>query len=162
MKTLNTLFIYLVSFSLFAQTAQQEIDEQIWVPFTKAWESNNAEDFNAIHSDDVRRISRGKLMVGEEYKARNREQMKGQMSNRTIEFTFETRAANGIYAYEVGYFRITQKTEGKPDYFIGRFHVALRKIDGVWKITQDWDTGEINGVKITPESVEKREFIRFK
>jgi ketosteroid isomerase-like protein len=161
MKTLNILFIYLVSFSLFAQTAQQEIDEQIWKPFTSAWEANDATSFNAIHSDDVRRINRGKLMVGKEYKNRNREQMQGQVSNRTIEFTFDTRSANGIYAYEVGYFRISQKTEGKPNYFIGRFHVALKKIDGVWKITQDWDTGEINGVKITPESVENREFIHF-
>lgn len=157
------LHIYLISASFvsFSQSTQDEIDRQIWIPFTKAWESNDAEAYNKIHSDDVWRINPGRLLVGEEYKSRNRAQMKGQDRNSIIEFSFETRTNNGSSAYEVGYYRITNNSNDQPVYYVGRFHVALKKVDGKWLITQDWDTGEINGEKITPESLKKREFTHF-
>lgn len=150
-----------ISLSVFAQSAQEEIDQQIWVPFTRAWEANDGEAYNAVHTDDVWRINPGRLLLGDQYKKRNTERMTGQKRDRIIEFTFETRTANGDNAYEVGYYRITDRSEDQPRYFVGRFHVAIKKIDGVWKIAQDWDTDEINGEKITPESLEKRDFIHF-
>ncbi|SNT19203.1 protein of unknown function [Ekhidna lutea] len=161
MKTLIAASLLFITSSLYAQSAQDEIDQQIWTPFTKAWEANDGEAFNAIHSDDVWRINPGRLLVGNEYKSRNAENMQGQIRARIIEFTFETRTSNGNNAYEVGYYRITDSSQEEPRYFVGRFHVAMKKIDGIWKIIQDWDTGEINGEKITPESLVKREFIHF-
>lgn len=161
MKSILTISFSIVSLILFAQTAQQEIDEQIWLPFTKAWEANDGEAFNAIHSDDVWRINPGRLLVGDEYKSRNAERMQGQQRARIIEFSFETRTSNGDNAYEVGYYRITDNSQTEPRYFVGRFHVAIKKIDGSWKIIQDWDTGEINGVEITAESLKNRDFIHF-
>lgn len=161
MKAINVILPFLICISVVAQTAQQEIDEQIWLPFTQAWEDNDGEAFNAIHSDDVWRINPGRLLVGAEYKSRNAENMQGQNRERIIEFTFETRTSNGNNAYEVGYYRITDNSQEEPRYFVGRFHVAMKKIDGVWKIIQDWDTGEINGVEITAESLRNRDFIHF-
>lgn len=161
MKTFAILLLLSLSFHLSAQSVQSEIDEQIWIPFTAAWESNDGDAYNAIHSDDVWRINPGRLLVGDEYKSNNRSKMQGQEKNSIIEFTFETRTANGDNAYEVGYYRITSNQGNEPRYFVGRFHVALKKINGRWKITQDWDTGEINGVKITPESLSGRDFIHF-
>ncbi|WP_370090044.1 DUF4440 domain-containing protein [Ekhidna sp.] len=161
MKVLIALIILCTCISSSAQTAQNEIDEQVWKAFTKAWEANDGEGFNAIHSDDVWRINPGRLLVGDEYKSRNAERMQGQKKEQIIEFSFETRTSNGDNAYEVGYYRITDTSQDEPRYFVGRFHVALKKIEGEWKIVQDWDTGEINGVTITPESVENREFIHF-
>ena len=160
----KTLSIILLAFSqlVLAQSAQEEIDAQVWMPFTKAWETNDGELYNSVHSHDVWRINPGRLLVGHEYRTRNLERMKGQDKNSIIEFTFETRTSNGDNAYEVGYYRITNNTEATPVYYVGRFHVALKRTDGVWKITQDWDTGEINGTKITPESLEKRDFRHFK
>ncbi|WP_420317797.1 YybH family protein [Ekhidna sp.] len=159
MKFSVSIFVITCSLTVFSQNIQSEIDEQVWIPFTKAWESNDGEAYNAIHSDDVWRINPGRLLIGDEYKNRNLEKMHGLPKNQIIEFTFETRTVNGENAYEVGYYRITRNQDGQQ--FVGRFHVALRKIDGQWKITQDWDTGEINGVKITPESVKNRDFTHF-
>ena len=39
----------------------------------------------------------------------------------------------------------------------GQFHIVLKKIDGHWKITQDWDTSTIAGKPITAEVFESRE-----
>ncbi|MEP1035315.1 nuclear transport factor 2 family protein [Ekhidna sp.] len=161
MKAIILSIITLISTITFSQETQAEIDNQIWIPFTKAWESNDGAGYNAIHSDDVWRINPGRLLVGDEYKKRNTDRMQGQISNSIIEFSFETRTSNGTNAYEVGYYRITRKADSGAQYFVGRFHVALRKIDGAWKITQDWDTGEINGVKLTAESLSNREFTHF-
>ena len=162
MKSIIYSFFTFLSITLLAQNPQDEIDEQIWRPFTRAWEANDGEAFNAIHSEDVWRINPGRLLVGDEYKRRNLERMQGQESQSIIEFTFDTRTANGDNAYEVGYYRITRSSGSEPAYYVGRFHVAMRKINGTWKITQDWDTGEINGVQITPESLSQREFIHFR
>lgn len=147
--------------TLVAQSAKEQIDQQIWIKFTQAWEANDGEAFNAIHSDDVWRINPGRLLIGNEYKSRNAERMQGQRKEQIIEFSFETRTSNGDHAYEVGYYRITDTSQEVQRYFVGRFHVAMKKIEGKWKIVQDWDTGEINGIEITAESVENREFIHF-
>ena len=161
MKKTISLLLFILSLSCFAQNVQKEIDQQVWIPFTQAWEANDGTAYNAVHTEDVWRINPGRLLVGDEYKKRNAERMSGQPKESIIEFSFETRTSNGDNAYEVGYYRITAPRDGGNQYYVGRFHVALKKVNGVWKITQDWDTGEINGVKITPESVEKRDFIHF-
>ncbi|MEQ9465971.1 MAG: nuclear transport factor 2 family protein [Ekhidna sp.] len=161
MKKTFTLTLLITSFLSFSQSAQEEIDTQIWIPFTKAWEANDGAAYNAIHSDDVWRINPGRLLVGDEYKSRNAERMTGRQQPNIIEFSFEHRMVNGDNAYEVGYYRISNPSIDEPPIHIGRFHVALKKIDGKWKITQDWDTSEINGERITYQSVESREFTHF-
>lgn len=161
MKHLFVLLLCIISSGVWAQTIQDEIDQQVWTKFTSAWEANDGEAYNEIHSDDVWRINPGRLLIGDQYKSRNTNRMTGQVSNRIIEFSFETRTVNGNNAYEVGYYRITDTSDDIPRYYVGRFHVAIEKIDGVWKITQDWDTDEINGIKITPESLQNREFLHF-
>ena len=161
MKIIIQFLFIAIAFTCMAQNAEDEIDQEIWMPFTKAWEANDGEAFNSIHSDNVWRINPGRLSIGDEYKSRNAERMKMQKKNSIIEFSFETRTSNRDNAYEVGYYRITNNATQPPSYFVGRFHVALKKINGAWKITQDWDTDEINGIKITAESLEKRDFIHF-
>ncbi|MEO1256709.1 MAG: nuclear transport factor 2 family protein, partial [Bacteroidota bacterium] len=148
-------------FHCYSQTVEEEIDSQIWTPFTKAWEANDANAYNEIHSKDVWRINPGRLLIGQEYKDTNSKRMNGTPSGNRIEFSFETRTSNKDNAYEVGYYRIIAPGEDGNRYFVGRFHVALKKIDGQWKITQDWDTDEVNGIKITPESLNERSFIHF-
>jgi len=153
-------FIILVQLSS-AQSIKEEIDNDVWIPFTNAWEANDGTAYNSLHTDDIWRINPGRLLIGSEYKSLNLSRMKGEPKNSVIEFSFETRTNNGDNAYEVGYYRITSNQRETPTYYVGRFHVALKKVEGKWKIAQDWDTGEINGVKITPESVSDRNFIHF-
>ena len=162
MKKQVIVWLFLLSpFLTHAQNIEGEINKDVWVPFTQAWETNNANLYNAVHTDDVWRINPGRLLIGAEYKSRNAERMQGQEQQRIIEFSFETRTSNGDQAYEVGYYRITDSADNEPKYYVGRFHVALIKKQGKWKIRQDWDTDSINGVKITPESLSKRTFIHF-
>ena len=156
---LATLLIPVI---LNAQKAQEEIDADVWIPFTKGWETNDASLYNSVHTEDVWRINPGRLLLGSEYKERNRERMQGQDKKRIIEFSFETRTSNENNAYEVGYYRITDRSENEPKYYVGRFHVALVKENKKWKIRQDWDTDKVNGVKITPESLADRTFIHFR
>lgn len=153
--------IFLVPMILHAQNTQIDIDRDVWIPFTKAWESNDAQLYNSVHTDDVWRINPGRLLIGKEYKERNTERMQGQQKQQIIEFTFETRTSNKDHAYEVGYYRITDNSNPEPKYYVGRFHVALVKEGGKWKIKQDWDTDTINGLEITPESLSQKTFIHF-
>lgn len=159
MKTFILIILSTIAITTYAQDVQTEIDQQVWVAFTKAWEANNGEGFNAIHTDDVWRINPGRLLIGSEYKDRNADRMQGQSKNSIIEFSFESRSANGNNAYDVGYYRITNNSDGRQ--FVGRFHVALIKVEGTWKIRQDWDTDEINGVKLTAESLKNRKFKHY-
>lgn len=161
MKSAIPIILYSFVSGLFGQKIQEDIDNQIWIPFTKVWEANDAVAYNFIHSDDVWRINPGRLLIGEEYKSSNHNRMNGQKKESIIEFSFETRTDNGDNAYEVGYYRITNSSGPKINYYVGRFHVALKKTDGVWKIIQDWDTDKINGIKIAPESLDSRKFTHF-
>ncbi len=43
----------------------------------------------------------------------------------------------------------------------GQFHIVLKKIDGNWKITQDWDTDKINGKKLSEEDFDKQKPLQF-
>ncbi|WP_421763286.1 nuclear transport factor 2 family protein [Ekhidna sp.] len=161
MKFIFTLILATSFCFAFSQNTEKEINNMVWKPFTQAWEANDGEAFNKIHSKDVWRINPGRLLIGEEYKSRNSMRMNGVKKDRIIEFTFETRTSNGDNAYEVGYYRITDTSGLEPKFYVGRFHVALKKIDGQWKIIQDWDTDKINDVEITPESISSRNFTHF-
>ena len=65
------------------------------------------------------------------------------------EFTIKDAAIiSGAFSigYEVGFYRVIYQEEGKENRkSYGRFHVVLKKIDGQWKIAQDWDSNSFNG-----------------
>lgn len=161
-KTLVALLI-VGSFSAFSQAErnlaiEQEVNEQLWKPFKIAWEQRNAEAFNDLHTDDVLRVSKwGGVKIGSEYKDRITESYKRTDNRkRTIDFWLEHRYYSGNTGYEVGYLKIVMQEEGKEArYSYSRFHVVLKKINGKWKISQDWDTNNINGVPVTAEDYEK-------
>ncbi|MBK7871679.1 MAG: nuclear transport factor 2 family protein [Saprospiraceae bacterium] len=94
------------------------------------------------------------IQVGEEYWKGNVEGSKRNKEagvTRSIAFRFEHRVANDSIAYEVGYYKIKSARNGEERTGYGRFDVVLKKIDGVWKIAQDWDVDNINGKKLTEE-----------
>jgi hypothetical protein len=128
-------------------------DEQVWIPFIRAYDSYDAEAFNALHTDHVIRGGPWGLLIGQEYYKRNaRKFEEGQTegNQRKISLTFEHRVHREEVCYEVGYYRVvTTKGDGSEQTSYGQFHVVLVKQNGVWKIAQDWDASEIKGVKIT-------------
>lgn len=140
---------------LFAQQdslLQAEIDQQVWRPFISSYQNFDAAAFNQLHTDDVLRASPWGLHTGANYLDKNLEHFtKNKASGNTqrIAFTFEYRIHQSEMAYEVGYYRITSIRDDKKQVGFGQFHVVLKKINGVWKIAQDWDAGTINGTQIT-------------
>ncbi|MFN7115217.1 MAG: YybH family protein [Saprospiraceae bacterium] len=131
---------------------QKEIDEQVWLPFIKTFKAFDSEGFNALHTPDVLRGGPWGIQVGEAYRQSNianNEQNKAAGAKRSIAFRFEHRVAQGDVAYEVGYYKVSGENDGKTWTGYGRFDVVLRKINGVWKIAQDWDVDSLNGRRFT-------------
>lgn len=165
MKKLILLTITSVLFfsSLYGQkfkpdsTIIQDINNQLWEPFKSTYASGDWKGFNALHTDDILRVSLwGGLRVGDEYKKSNEKSFqRNTETKRTIDFRFEHRIHNDTTAYEVGYYQITSVApEKEPRMYYAQFHVRLKKENGQWKISQDFDVDKINGRKIAKEDYE--------
>jgi ketosteroid isomerase-like protein len=150
MKNLFTLWLVGLCAFAFAQTPQQEINEQVWKPFTKAIMNQDVATFASLHSTDLVRAERnsGKILNLAEYR-KNMEAgwpgWKESLAKNKIDYTFELRfterISNGSLAYEVGYFKnesVSPTGEKRIGY--GQFHVTLRKENGTWKILVDSDS----------------------
>jgi ketosteroid isomerase-like protein len=169
MKNLSCvlLLIFLSSSALFSQNAQQiselEINEQIWKPFKDSYETHNAEVFNGLHTDNMLRINAGGITLGPDYKANITARYNSDNQNKiTIDFAHEHRFYNGDIGYEVGYYRVIYHIpDGRTSESYGRFHVVLKKIEGRWKITQDWDTEKVGSVHIDKSFFDGATFLKL-
>ncbi|MEM7104760.1 MAG: nuclear transport factor 2 family protein [Bacteroidota bacterium] len=137
--------------------AISEIDTQVWDTFKAAYATSDGKLYNSIHTDDILRVTESGIRIGDEYKSSILKWFgNDDRSKRTIDFSFDQRFNKGDTAYEVGYYKVTMYKDGEVDkFFLGRFHVVLKKIEGKWKIAQDWDASKINGVSVTEEDFEK-------
>ena len=133
------------------------INEQVWKPFKESFDTKDWQSFNDLHTDNVLRINRWGIRVGEEYKSSIKESYQRKDDRqRVIDFAFDERVYKHDIGYETGYYRVTYTM---PDNSIketyGRFHVRLEKENNRWKIAQDWDTDKVNGVAVGEEDFEK-------
>ena len=138
--------------SLQIATLQAEIDAQIWKPFAESYQELDADKFNALHTDDVLRGGPWGLRIGAEYKEsiqKNYANDRKRGAKQRIQFRFEHRVTRPEVSYEVGYYKVEVERDGKQSQFYGQFHVVIRKIDGKWKIVQDWDADKINGEEVS-------------
>jgi ketosteroid isomerase-like protein len=147
------------------ESIEKEVNEQVWKVFTESWTNYDAITFNSIHTDDIFRASSGGLTIGQEYKDQNTRMFENGLQSgrkKTIQFSFEQRNYKGDLGYEVGYYKINVKrTDGTTSTFYSRFHVRLKKVNGQWKIAQDWDTNSINGEPITEDHWKSAEILSF-
>jgi ketosteroid isomerase-like protein len=160
MKKSILAILLFITCQAFAQSSnQQDIDQQVWKPFTQAIMTQDVEKFISLHSKDVVRAERdGKRVLSyDQYKTRMEQGWPGwKESNKknNIQYTFELRflerISNETQAFEVGYFKNESvNSAGEKRISYGQFHVALRKENGVWKILVDSDSN--NGKTITEE-----------
>lgn len=140
-----------------------EVDRTLWRLFKQAYDNKDAEAFNALHTDDVMRISPWGIKIGEEYKASNRQSFeKSPERSQTIDFAMEHRIYTLDEGYEVGFYRIIYTVGDEVVHSsYARFHVRLRKEDGEWKIAQDWDIHQILDEEITVKHFEKADLLEF-
>lgn len=157
MRLLKVFFL-LFSISAFGQNDQADINNQVWKPFTKAIMTQDVAGFIALHSNDVVRaeLNSNRVLNYAEYLAGIekswpgwKESIQKNRTQYTFELRFLQRISNGAQAYEVGYFKNESITAGQKRMSIGKFQVALRKENGIWKILVDSDSNE--GGTITEE-----------
>lgn len=153
-KTILILVATIIGQLAYAQSEQEAINKDVWLNFMEAYENKDASLFNQIHTDDVLRISpdRNTIYIGQEYKDRNLETF-NRWNNRKvkqkIEFSFLSRSQKRDWAYEVGIFKLTRYTGAQSQSYYGKFHVTLKKVNGLWKIFIDSDTNEDNSISET-------------
>jgi uncharacterized protein (TIGR02246 family) len=144
MKFNITFFLLTLTF---AAQAQHEIDEQVWKPFIKAFNTRDTPAFMAVHSKDLARIPRdGKAITTfAQYQKQNEDGNKRAAADTrmTIELRFIERVASETQAYDVGIYKTTVTTgKGASQSHYGKFFVVLRKEDNRWKILVDSDSSE--------------------
>ncbi|WP_298546052.1 nuclear transport factor 2 family protein [uncultured Aquimarina sp.] len=143
---------------------QKHIDQTVWSPFQKAYETLDAVSLNAIYADEVLRVTPEGIDTKNVFKTKNVERLKASKESNTqikLDFWFDSRHTNEDTSYEVGFYEIEITADGATQYIYGQFHIVLKKMNDQWKITQDWDTTTINGKSITKEDFEKKKSLRF-
>jgi ketosteroid isomerase-like protein len=147
------IFLLAVSFTLQQAAAQKnemtkEINEQVWKPFIHSFNTGDDAGFKAVHSKEVIRVLQDdKDIFGyDRYFQQQPDSIKSKWGNwkKNIELRFIQRIAGNDKAFDVGYYKTTSTNlqTGEVRKSIGKFHVLLRKENGVWKILMDADTRE--------------------
>jgi len=149
----RTFVITIIIFSAILVAGQQkktiqEINDQVWIPFIKSFGSGDDETFRSVHSKDIIRVMQddNEIIGYDKYFKKMPDSIKAKWSEwkKNIELRFTQRIAGDDKAFEVGYYKSTSTNvkTGERRTGIGRFHVLLRKENGVWKILMDADTAD--------------------
>ena len=147
-----------------AVTIQRVIDETVWKPFHDAFEEMDGEALNALYADDVLRATPEGLDTEGAFKRFNATRFDANRANGDrieLDFWMDSRRTNESTSYEVGFYRISIVSPDATATFHGQFHIVLKSIDGVWQITQDWDTDSIGGRPITAEDFARQPAIAW-
>jgi ketosteroid isomerase-like protein len=127
---------------------QKQINDQVWKPFIKSFNSGDEEGFKAIHSRDMIRVLQDNQQIFgyERYFQKTPDSVRLKWGNweKEIELRFLQRIAGNDKAFEVGFYktRSFNPTTGESRTGYGKFHVLLRKEEGRWKILMDADANE--------------------
>ena len=143
---------------------QEEIDLNLWKPFKASFENLNAEELNSLYAEEVLRVTPNGIDTENNFHGANTERLAGHQKRNTdlqLDFWFDSRHTNETTSYEVGFYRMILTNTDAIDTIYGQFHIVLKKIGGKWKITQDWDTGSINGTSLSKEDFEKQIPMQF-
>lgn len=147
-KSFTILFFCTTTFFCFSQTKTNLEDiNTTWKKFYKAFETLDYTLMAEIHSEDLVRVSGGKRILDYDtyitnYKA-GFERDKAVRQTSAISLRFFERINNDNNASERGIYKMVRnKGKGNEQAYYGQFHVLLKKSDGVWKITMDYDSSE--------------------
>lgn len=161
------LFSVFITWDCISQNIQKDINNQIWRIQLEAMNSNQADKFISVMSDDVVQVSYSRQAI------RNKEQFLNlakityekiitKKLNRKMEFRFLKRIANVNNAFEDGFYKyelINEKNEVQVYY--GYFQVVLRKEKEFWKVLVDYDSDNYNGLPVTKEMFENANTLDF-
>jgi hypothetical protein len=137
---------------------QNDIDQSVWKEFKSAFERIDAIALNDLYADQTLRVTPNGIDTENSFKTANVERfqmLKEKSAIVKLDFWFESRHSNSDTSYEVGYYKMATIIDDETSVHYGQFHIILKKISGVWKIVQDWDTTIINGRKIGQKEFER-------
>ena len=152
-KHLNLCIFFFMIISSISYCQNKEIlksiNNEIWEPFTKAFETSDYNLFGSLHSEELVRVNgNGKRIQNKEsyingYKTR----WENNKLNQTISFRFLERIVNEQSASERGIYKLTLNpgTNQEQSYY-GKFHVILKIENNIWKILVDYDSTEDNSI----------------
>lgn len=149
LKIIVSLFA-LLSFSSQAQKQDlKDINTQVWVNFTKAYETLDVNLFADLHSEDLIRVSGNSKTIKDKKKYIEGYKKWWHKSNKkqTISFRFLERIVANGKASERGIYKLTinPNTKEEKNHY-GKFHVLLIKENDIWKILVDYDSTETNTI----------------
>lgn len=153
------LLSFVNSFFVVAQNVKvdreaiNEINNEIWFPFMESYYVKDAKIFNSLYTDDALRInSWSGIRLGKEYKKSIESSfMKSSSPPTKISFSFFERYQKDDIAFENGIYRVEVMSEKNKRITYSYFHVVLKKISGVWKIIEDYDSSNPFGKPIMEE-----------
>lgn len=143
--------------ALLMDSITHAIDEQVWRPFVRAFNAQDADAFLAVHAKNVVRwpLGWGAPQMGDSVEVQTRRQWgnpKRQVEERSIELWFTHRSHTNDFAYDIGYYQVTVvPNEGMVKKPMGHFTTIIGREDGRWKIFLDAD----NGAGVTSEDLKK-------
>ncbi len=151
-KLILLLFLLhgLFSENIFSQGEEQlrEINDQVWQKFIVAFNTGDFSIMKEIHSKEVIRIpaNRKEILDYKAYMAlydKKNETSAEKSSKNHFELRFFERINNGVISSERGIYKLTVD-KGLPGERVhyGKFFVILKKENGKWKITLDYDSNE--------------------
>ncbi|MEQ8924369.1 MAG: hypothetical protein RLO81_01080 [Fulvivirga sp.] len=124
----------------------EKIKTDVWQPFMESYRDLDITKFKSIHDENLLRvtINENRIERGSEY-FDNVERFLGfvKANNKSIDISFAilSTAIKGDDGYQTGYYRL-RSINAEGEYVVrnyGLFNVALKKVDGVWKLTMDSD-----------------------
>ncbi|WP_347922117.1 nuclear transport factor 2 family protein [Pontimicrobium sp. SW4] len=154
MKTLKSFIILIcIGFTLQIQAQNNkclnEINNQVWSNFTKAFETFDHELFGSLHSEELVRVGgNSKLLRNKtDYINGYANRWTNSKSPQTISFRFLERICNDNKASERGIYKLTVNY-GLPNEqsYYGKFHVIMIKEANQWKLLVDYDSNESNTI----------------
>ena len=149
MKLTIKLIVIIITLSITsvnnASTVTDEIDQQIWKPFSESWKTMDADKNIALHSSDIVRVMTRmkKIETGSKY-FNQLKRMMGMMKKKGVsselDFRFSSRIQSDDYAMDKGIYRaeMDHPERGKMVNY-AEFNVLLNKVNGNWKISFDQD-----------------------
>lgn len=127
---------------------------KIWNKFYQAFETRDYKPMAEIHSKDLVRISGGSRIIDYDTYINNyKMQFSAAKDNNVtshISLRFFERINNDSTASERGIYKLI-RNKNKPNEatYYGQFHVIMKKENGIWKITLDYDSNENNTIDET-------------
>jgi ketosteroid isomerase-like protein len=137
-----------------AETAQAEINRQVWRTQMQGMREFDERKFMSVMSPDVMQVSYDRKVIRdraafEKQTADLYAKLRATRPQRGMEVRFTSRFASGNMAFETGFYKFTLVDKGVTKVFYGAVQSALRKENGIWKIVLDYDAESYGGQPVT-------------